>query len=73
MPIPFYPRAGQMFMCDFTDFREPEMTKVRPVIVISPKLPYRSEIVTIVPISLTAPRHALPLSAIWLQTCRANV
>ena len=36
------------------------MTKVRPVMVISPRLPYRSEIVTIVPISTTAPKHALP-------------
>lgn len=36
------------------------MVKIRPVIVLSPKLPYRSEIVTIVPISLTPPRHDLP-------------
>lgn len=49
-----------MFMCDFSDFKEPEMTKVRPVVVISPRLPYRSEITTVVPISLTPPRHALP-------------
>tara|TARA_R110000782_G_scaffold135569_1_gene227946 strand:- start:522 stop:890 length:369 start_codon:yes stop_codon:yes gene_type:complete len=47
-------------MCDFTDFREPEMVKARPIIVISPKLPYRSDIVTIVPISTTAPKHDLP-------------
>ena len=60
MPISFHPRAGQMFMCDFTGFQPPEMVKVRPVVVISPKLPFRAEIVTIVPISLTAPRHDLP-------------
>lgn len=36
------------------------MTKKRPVIVISPKLPYRSQIVTVVPISTTAPKHDLP-------------
>ena len=36
------------------------MVKIRPVIVLSPKLPYRSEIVTIVPVSLTEPRHELP-------------
>ena len=47
-------------MCDFSDFREPEMTKVRPVVVVSPKLPYRGEIVAVVPLSTTAPRHELP-------------
>ena len=47
-------------MCDFSGFTPPEINKTRPVIVISPKLPYRSEIVTIVPISLTAPHHQLP-------------
>lgn len=36
------------------------MVKPRPVVVISPKLPYRGEIVTIVPISLTPPNHVLP-------------
>ena len=30
------------------------------MIVISPKLPYRSALVAVVPISLTAPRHNLP-------------
>jgi len=60
MPLQFFPRAGQVFICDFTSFTEPEMTKKRPVIVISPRLPFRSEIVTVVPISTTAPRHALP-------------
>jgi len=36
------------------------MVKVRPAIVVSPRLPYRSEIVTVVPISTTAPHHELP-------------
>lgn len=60
MPIKFHPRAGQILMCDFKGFVEPEMVKVRPVMVISPKLPYRSHIVAIVPISLTAPTHKEP-------------
>lgn len=38
----------------------PEMVKPRPVIVVSPRLPHRSEIVAVVPISLTAPIHNLP-------------
>ncbi|QPC44239.1 type II toxin-antitoxin system PemK/MazF family toxin [Kaustia mangrovi] len=60
MALNFFPRAGQIFMCDFSGFKAPEMIKTRPVIVISPKLPYRSEIAAIVPVSLTAPRHDLP-------------
>jgi uncharacterized protein YifN (PemK superfamily) len=60
MTIPFYPRAGQVLVGDFSDLKEPEMTKVRPVIVISPRLPHRSELAAIVPISLTAPIHNHP-------------
>lgn len=60
MALNFYPRAGQIFVCDFSDFKAPEITKKRPVIVISPKLPHRSELAAIVPISTTAPRHLLP-------------
>jgi uncharacterized protein YifN (PemK superfamily) len=60
MALGFFPRAGQIFMADFSDLKEPEMTKIRPVIVVSPRLPQRSKIVAIVPISLTAPTHNLP-------------
>lgn len=60
MALNFYPRAGQIFVGDFTDLKVPEITKKRPVIIISPKLPYRSELAAIVPISTTAPRHSLP-------------
>jgi uncharacterized protein YifN (PemK superfamily) len=60
MALNFFPRAGQIFVGDFSDLKIPEITKKRPVIVISPKLPYRSELAAIVPISTTAPRHSLP-------------
>lgn len=60
MPLKYHPRAGQILMCDFKGFEVPEMVKIRPVIVVSPKLPYRGDIVAIVPISLTAPQHDLP-------------
>lgn len=60
VPLQYFPRAGQILMCDFTGFKEPEMVKPRPIIVVSPRLPYRSEIVTIVPISTTQARHDLP-------------
>ena len=45
---------------DFRGFEAPELTKKRPVIVISPRLPYRSGLVTIVPISTTPPRTNVP-------------
>mgnify|MGYP001074443613 FL=1 len=47
-------------MCNFRGFEPPEMVKVRPVIVTSPRLPNRSNIVAIVPISLTAPLYEHP-------------
>jgi uncharacterized protein YifN (PemK superfamily) len=60
MALPFYPKAGQVLVCEFSGFVEPEMVKPRPVVVISPRLPHRSEIVTIVPLSTTAPKHEFP-------------
>tara|TARA_Y100001933_G_scaffold152188_1_gene150684 strand:- start:680 stop:1009 length:330 start_codon:yes stop_codon:yes gene_type:complete len=38
----------------------PEIIKTRPVIVVSSKLPYRAGLATVVPISLTAPKHDVP-------------
>ena len=55
MTLNFHPRAGQILVCDFTGFKEPEMIKPRPVVVVSPRLPNRGEIVSVVPISLTGP------------------
>lgn len=60
MAINFYPRAGQILVCDFSGFQPPEMCKVRPIIVVSPRLPHRGEIVTVVPISTTEASHRLP-------------
>jgi mRNA interferase MazF len=60
MTLPFFPRMGQTLMADFSDLQKPEMTKIRPIIIVSPRLPYRSDIVAVVPVSLTEPRHNLP-------------
>jgi uncharacterized protein YifN (PemK superfamily) len=59
MAIEFHPRLGQVLIADFTDLKEPEITKIRPVAVISPKLPGRSGLVAVVPISLTPPRFEM--------------
>jgi uncharacterized protein YifN (PemK superfamily) len=37
MTISFVPSAGDVLMCDFDGFRPPEMTKIRPVIIVSPR------------------------------------
>lgn len=68
MPLNFFPRAGQVLVCDFSGFIQPEMVKTRPIVVISPRLPYRSEIVTVVPISTTQPLHDLPF-VVRLSKC----
>ena len=45
-----------MWMCDFnTGFNAPEMTKVRPVVVVSPLRSKRMKLCTIVPLSTTEP------------------
>ena len=52
--LKFQPSHKSVLMCDFSDFKAPEMTKVRPVIVLR-KNRYNSKLVTIVPISTTEP------------------
>ncbi|MEO1455367.1 MAG: type II toxin-antitoxin system PemK/MazF family toxin [Pseudomonadota bacterium] len=49
-PLPFHPRAGQVLVADFKDFVAPEITKLRPVVVISPRLPHRAGLVTVIPL-----------------------
>ena len=55
MPLTFHPGPGAIVICDFsTGFQPPEMVKVRPVVVISPRR--RSvQLVTVVPLSSVAP------------------
>ncbi|WP_366142413.1 type II toxin-antitoxin system PemK/MazF family toxin [uncultured Roseibium sp.] len=60
MALKFFPKAGQIYYADFSDLSPPEICKKRPVIVISPKLPGRSNLAAIVPISLSAPVREVP-------------
>ncbi|MGA7438778.1 MAG: type II toxin-antitoxin system PemK/MazF family toxin [Luteibacter sp.] len=51
------PKAGAILMCDYPScFVPPEMVKTRPVIVVGPALPGRSDLVTVVPISGSSPK-----------------
>lgn len=56
MAIQFPVGPGTILLCDYsTGFNPPEMVKRRPVVVVSPRLPYRDHLCTVVPLSTTAP------------------
>ena len=60
MPLTFHPGAGAIVICDFsTGFRTPEMVKVRPVVVISPRR-RREQLATVIPLSSTEPAPTEP-------------
>ena len=60
MPLTFHPGPGAILICDFsTGFRAPEMVKVRPVIVVSPRRRV-GHLATIVPLSSTPPAPREP-------------
>lgn len=55
MSLMYYPKLGEILLCDFSGFIVPEMVKRRPVVVIVPRLSGRGDLVTIVPLSTTTP------------------
>ena len=60
MPLTFHPEAGTILICDFsTGFRPPEMVKVRPVVIISPRR-RSSQLATVVPLSSVEPNPVAP-------------
>lgn len=61
MPILFHPKIGTVVLFGFQKgFVAPEMVKRRPAIVISPHLPARKGLCTVVPISTEVPRIVMP-------------
>ena len=56
MPIKEHPVTGTLLLCDFSvGFKVPEMVKLRPVVVISPKIAARPGLCTVVALSTTKP------------------
>jgi uncharacterized protein YifN (PemK superfamily) len=53
--ITFHPKAGTVLVCDFRGYLEPEIVKTRPVVVVSPNHMRRPGLVTVIPLSTTAP------------------
>ena len=58
MPLLYQPKEGSVLICDFRGYEVPEMVKIRPVVVIR-KHRTNSLLVTVVPLSTTAPDSAL--------------
>lgn len=56
MGLNYHPERGTILVCDFEGFKEPEMVKRRPVVVLSPRFRNRDQLCTIVPLSTTTPR-----------------
>lgn len=60
MTVVRHPVPGTIVRVDLNEgFREPEMRKRRPAIVLSPPIPARPRLCTIVPLSTTAPNPQL--------------
>lgn len=60
MAINFHPATGTVLVCDFGMLRTPEITKRRPVIVISPNFKGRDNLCTVVPTSKSPPKRVMP-------------
>jgi len=61
MTISLHPAPGTVIRVDLSEgFRPPEMIKRKPAIIISPPLPGRERLCSIVPLSTTAPRIVAP-------------
>jgi len=58
MALSFHPNPGAILACDYEPgFKEPEMVKRRPVVVITPRLRRRDSLCTVVPLSTLQPDH----------------
>jgi mRNA interferase MazF len=61
MTVAIHPQPGTIVRVDLSEgFRAPEMVKRRPAIVLSPPIPGRNFMCTIVPLSTTEPVLQLP-------------
>ncbi|MGY0791841.1 type II toxin-antitoxin system PemK/MazF family toxin [Azospirillum argentinense] len=56
MPINFHPQRGTILICDFdSGFQPPEMIKVRPIVVVSPRRRTGPGLCTVIPLSSVEP------------------
>lgn len=72
MAINEHPHLGTLLLCDFSaGFKEPEMVKRRPVVIISPKISVRARLCTVVPISTQEPMPKMPYHYELTDICPA--
>lgn len=69
MALTFHPSPGQILMCDFSGFKEPEMVKKRPVLVITPAHKRGAQLVTVVPFSTSPPEKEMPYHYLMPKQC----
>ena len=55
MAIKLHPDQGEILICDFSGTVPPEICKRRPVVVLTPRLRRVNRLLTVVPLSTTAP------------------
>lgn len=55
MAIKLHPDRGEILVCDFSGTISPEICKKRPVIVLTPRYRKTYRLITVVPLSTTAP------------------
>jgi len=56
MALSYHPRPGEIVLCNYnTGFIAPEMVKQRPVVIVSPRLRRRDNLVSVIPLSTTPP------------------
>lgn len=59
MALSYYPTPGEIALCNYgTGFVAPEMVKLRPAVIVSPRLRKKGNLVAVVPLSTTAPSPA---------------
>lgn len=56
-PLPYHPSTAEVLVCDYCNLVDPEMSKVRLVVVVSPKFLNRPGLCTVVPLSTDAPKN----------------
>lgn len=55
MTIQYPPNQGEILICNFSGSVEPEICKKRPVIVLTPRFRRIQRLLTVIPLSTTAP------------------
>ncbi len=55
MALQFRPKQGMILACDFDGMKQPEMIKVRKVVIVSPDKYNRTGMHSVIPLSTTPP------------------